>query len=196
MGFSESKLKLLSVDDETEITKLVSLYFSKRGYEVIEAHSGQEAIQKIEENPDIDVLLLDVMLPDMSGVEILEQVRDYLSNAVIIMVSGVNDLDTVVNSMKLGADDYTVKPFRLGELESKIENAIHKKSMKSISDGLTAEEAMAKLSQIKERHVVLTFVFEDVNELNKFTELLKKEQEADIIDLRVGEKYEVSVRIN
>jgi len=196
MDFSESKLKLLSVDDEVEITKLVRLYFSKRGYDVIEAHSGQEAIQKIEKNPDIDVLLLDVMLPDMSGVEILEQVRGYLSNAVIIVVSGVNDLDTVVNSMKLGADDYAVKPFRLGELESKIESAIHKKSMKSISDGLTADEAMAKLSQIKERHVVLTFVFEDVNELNKFTELLKKEQEADIIDMRVGEQYEVSVRIN
>ncbi len=195
MGFAEPSLKLLTVDDEEEITKLVRLYFSKRGYDVLEAHNGEEAIKIIEENPDLDVILLDVMLPDTNGIDILEQVRPYLQNTVIIMVTGVNDLETVVNAMKLGADDYAVKPFRLGDLEAKIEAALNKKSLGTIKEGMTAEEAMEKLKQFKDRNVVITFTFDDIEELNKFTEMVKNTGEVNILDVRVGDEYEVSLKL-
>ncbi len=193
----EDRLKLLAVDDEAEITRLVSIYFSKRGYEVLVANSGEEAIKMVRENPDIDVILLDIMLPDYSGVELLEQFRVYLKNTVIIMVTGVNDLETVVNAMKLGADDYAVKPFRLGQLEEKIENAMRKRSMMNImeSESLTAEAALEKIGKIKERGSVITFVFDDPDELNKFTEEVKKKEDVKIIDIRVGESYEISVKL-
>ncbi len=195
MGFAEPSLKLLTVDDEEEITKLVRLYFSKRGYDVLEAHNGEEAIKIIEENPDLDVILLDVMLPDTNGIDILEQVRPYLQNTVIIMVTGVNDLETVVNAMKLGADDYAVKPFRLGDLEAKIEAALNKKSLGTIKEGMTAEEAMEKLKQFKDRNVVITFTFDDIEELNKFTEMVKNTGKVNILDVRVGDEYEVSIKL-
>ncbi len=195
MGFAEPSLKLLTVDDEEEITKLVRLYFSKRGYDVLEAHNGEEAIKIIEENPDLDVILLDVMLPDTNGIEILEQVRPYLQNTVIIMVTGVNDLETVVNAMKLGADDYAVKPFRFGDLEAKIESALNKKSLREIKEGMTAKEAMEKLKQFKDGNVVITFTFDDIEELNKFTEMAKNTGKVDILDVRVGDEYEVSLKL-
>ncbi len=115
----KSSLKLLVVDDNVEITKLITLYFSKNGYKVIAANTGIDGFNKIKENPDIDILLLDIMLPDATGLDILEQIREILKNTVIIMVTGVNDLDTVVSAMKLGADDYVVKPFRLSKLKEK-----------------------------------------------------------------------------
>ncbi len=194
---SEGTLKMLVVDDEEEITRLVSLYFSKRNYKVLTANSGGEAIKQVRENPDLDVILLDIMLPDHSGIELLEHFRNYLNDAAIIMVTGVNDLETVVNAMKLGADDYAVKPFRLGQLEEKIEAALRKRSMANMmgSGGLTAEEALQKIEQIKEKSAVVTFVFDDSEELNKFTEEVKKRGDVEIIDIRVGENYEISLKL-
>ncbi len=194
MGSPEGMLKLLAVDDEEDITHLVKLYFSRKGYDVIVANTASEAIRALEENPDVDVVLLDIMLPDGNGVELLEHIRLYLPNAAIIMATGVNDLETVVRAMQNGADDYVVKPFRLGTLEEKIESAIHKRSMESLREGLSAEEAVKVLEDIRERSAILTFSFDDVDELNRFTDAIKDRKDVEIIDIRIGDRYEVSVK--
>ncbi len=193
----DGKLKLLVVDDEVEITKLISMYFSKRGYVVLVANTGADAIKHVRENPDTNIILMDIMLPDFSGLELLEQFRSYMPDIVIIIVSGVNDLETVVRAMKLGADDYVVKPFRLGELEEKMEAALHKRAMfstMSSEHGLSSEEAMNRLEKIKTSDAIITFTFDDIDELNAFTERVKNRNDVSIIDIKVGERYEISLK--
>jgi DNA-binding response OmpR family regulator len=188
-------LKLLVVDDNVEMANLLKLYFSKKGYTVLVANTGEEAFKRIEENPDIDAMLLDVMLPDFSGLDILEQVRGILKNAAIIMVTGVNDLQTVVNAMKLGADDYVVKPFRLGDIESKIESILFKKATTS-DRTLTAEEALKLLESAKVDGGNMLFVFEDNEEFSEFVERVKKMNNVRIEDMQIGDKYEIRVKIS
>ncbi len=188
-------LKLLVVDDNVEMANLLKLYFSKKGYTVLVANTGEEAFKRIEENPDIDAMLLDVMLPDFSGLDILEQVREILKNAAIIMVTGVNDLQTVVNAMKLGADDYVVKPFRLGDIESKIESILFKKATTS-DRTLTAEEALKLLESAKVDGGNMLFVFEDNDEFSEFVERVKKMNNVRIEDMQIGDKYEIRVKIS
>ncbi|NPA74737.1 MAG: response regulator [Euryarchaeota archaeon] len=187
-------LKMLVVDDNQDITKLIKIYFTKRGYEVLIANKGEEAFKLMEQNPDIDVILLDVMLPDFSGIEILEQIRGIMKNAVIIMVTGVNDLETVVNAMKLGADDYVVKPFRLGEMEQKIENLMFKKTIVNGEEHLTAEDALNILNETKSQGVNLVFSFDDIEEFNQFIEMVKGMEDVSIEDMQIGEKYEVRLK--
>lgn len=194
MSDEAAKLKVLVVDDEVEITHLLSLYLGKRGYEVLTANTVGDAIGVLESNPDIDAVLLDIMLPDGNGVEFLKHVRAYLPDAAIIMVTGVNDLDTVVRAMKNGADDYLTKPFRLAQLDEKIESALHRKSVATLERGITAEEAIGALEKIKEHGVVFTFSFDTVDEMNRFMEDLKRRDDVKVVDVRIGDHYDVSVK--
>ena len=194
MSDEAAKLKVLVVDDEVEITHLLSLYLGNRGYEVLTANTVGDAIGVLESNPDIDAVLLDIMLPDGNGVEFLKHVRAYLPDAAIIMVTGVNDLDTVVRAMKNGADDYLTKPFRLAQLDEKIESALHRKSVATLERGITAEEAIGALEKIKEHGVVFTFSFDTVDEMNRFMEDLKRRDDVKVVDVRIGDHYDVSVK--
>ncbi len=186
-------LKILVVDDNEEMTRLVKIYFSKKGYDVLVANTGGEAFKLIEQNSDIDVILLDMMLPDYSGMDILEQVRGIMKNAAIIMVTGVNDLETVVRAMKLGADDYVVKPFRLKDIEEKMESILFKKAT-TMEKHLSAEEALSIIENTYSDGANMRFVFEDIEEFNKFVERVKNMANVKIEDMQVGDKYEVIVR--
>lgn len=112
-------MKILIVDDEKDIVNLIQRSLEMEGYEASCAYSGQEALQMVKlVNPDI--VLLDIMLPDMDGYAVLEQIHAYDSTKPVIFITAQDKLTNRILGLELGADDYITKPFNTKELVLKI----------------------------------------------------------------------------
>ena len=119
-----SKMCILLVDDDPNISQLVSLYLSREGFEVTTAFSGDEALKKFKTAPP-NLVLLDVMLPGMDGWQVCREVRK-LSNIPVIMLTAKDETFDKVLGLELGADDYIVKPFEPKELIARIKAVIRR----------------------------------------------------------------------
>lgn len=108
--------KILILEDEIGIRSFVSINLKREGYEVIEAGTGSEAIEKLNSEPNIAVALLDIMLSDMSGVDICRYIRDKYENMGVIMLTAKAQEDDKIEGFVAGADDYMIKPFSIKEL--------------------------------------------------------------------------------
>src|SRR5579862_8339863 len=116
-------LNVLVVDDEPAIRRFLRTSLSAQGYRVSEATDGQEALNGMRRSP-IDVLVLDLGLPDVDGVDIIEQLRGQGSAVPIIVLSSRSDESSKVKALDLGADDYVTKPFGIDELLARIRAAL------------------------------------------------------------------------
>jgi len=115
--------KLLIVDDEAGIRDLLETAFEGTGFQISTAKNGKEAIHFFhQERPD--VVLLDIKLPDFSGMEVLEQIQKYSQKATIIMITAVEESKTAIRCMKLGAKAYITKPFDLNYVTMLVKSAI------------------------------------------------------------------------
>jgi len=113
-----SKTRILVVDDELSIIKFLRANLESRGYEVLTAMDGAEALQTIEmELPDL--VILDIMMPEINGFEVCRRLREW-SQIPIIMLSARGDASDKVKCLDIGADDYITKPFRAGELIARV----------------------------------------------------------------------------
>ena len=110
------KEKILVLEDEIGIRSFVSINLKREGYEIIEAGSGQEAIEQLSNHPDISIALLDVMLPDMSRIEICKFIRQQFDQIGVIMLTAKGQEEDKLEGFISGADDYMVKPFSIKEL--------------------------------------------------------------------------------
>lgn len=110
--------KILVLDDEKEIAEVISLYLKNEGYEMILAHTGREALRKVEEEQP-DLALLDVMLPDIDGFRVLQKIREKHTFPVIMLTAKTEYTDRVAG-LTLGADDYIPKPFNPLELVARV----------------------------------------------------------------------------
>ena len=102
--------KVLVLEDESSIRGFIVINLTRAGYEVIEAESGEEALERLRDHPDIRVALLDIMLPGIDGFEICRQIRGE-KNTPVLMVSAKKDDIDKIRGLGLGADDYITKPF-------------------------------------------------------------------------------------
>lgn len=117
------KARILVVDDDNECAELIKKYLSRRGYEVENASSGEEAILKINiARPD--VVLLDIYMPGADGMLILKNIKEIDKNIIVIMATGAEDERLTGTALKLGASGYLIKPFSLEKLEAIILNEI------------------------------------------------------------------------
>jgi len=108
--------RVLVVDDEPDSVELLQEFLNSKGYEVVTASNGEEALRKVkEERPHL--VLLDVRMPGMNGLDVLRKVRQFDQEVGVIMVTAVNEEDTGREALKLGAFDYIVKPLNLEYLE-------------------------------------------------------------------------------
>lgn len=114
----KAKMRILLVDDDPNITQLVSLYLEKEGYEVEVADRGDTALEKFKKNPP-GLMILDIMLPGMGGLDVCREVRR-TSNIPIIMLTAKDETFDKVLGLELGADDYVAKPFDPKELIARI----------------------------------------------------------------------------
>jgi two-component system, OmpR family, KDP operon response regulator KdpE len=110
--------RILVVDDEPQILRALSTNLRGAGYEVVQAATGGEALAVLSTRPP-DAMVLDLILPDMSGIEVCKQVREH-SDMPIIVLSAVGEERTKVDALDVGADDYVTKPFGLDELTARL----------------------------------------------------------------------------
>ena len=110
MEYAMEKIKVLVVDDESRMRKLVSDFLTRDGYEVIEAGDGEEAVEIFVQNKDIAVILLDVMMPKMNGWQVLKTIREY-SQVPVIMLTAKGEEQDELHGFDLGVDEYISKPF-------------------------------------------------------------------------------------
>ena len=118
--------KVLVVDDEKMIVKGIRFSLLQDGYEVDTAYDGDEALQKANEN-QYDIILLDVMLPKHSGLEVLQQIREFSSVPVIMLTAKGEGMDKILG-LDYGADDYITKPFNILEVKARIKAIIRRVS--------------------------------------------------------------------
>ncbi len=119
------RAKILVVDDEKSTVDVLRISLESDNYEVVEARTGESAIHKAL-NEAVDLILLDIMLPDMTGYEICNELRKnpLTSSVPIIMLTGMSRLSDKMAGLDLGADDYIMKPFDIRELKTKIRIAL------------------------------------------------------------------------
>jgi len=129
--------KVLIVDDEERFRATMCKLLTVRGLEAVTAGSGKEAIEKLRQNP-YDVVILDVRMPEMGGVQVLSEIKKIDPQAEVIIMTGYASVDTAKEIMKLGAYDYVLKPYSVEELMDKIE-AAHDRKMSRIR--LTGSDA-------------------------------------------------------
>ena len=113
--------KVLILEDEDNIRSFVVINLHRAGYEVVEAACGQEALDKIQEHPDIAVAILDIMLPDIDGFEVCRRIRATNKQLGIIMLTARTQEMDKVTGLMTGADDYVTKPFSPAELTARVD---------------------------------------------------------------------------
>ncbi|MBQ3128051.1 MAG: response regulator transcription factor [Clostridia bacterium] len=128
--------KILVVDDDNNICELLRLYLEKEGYAVALAHTGMQAVRVFaEQQPDL--MLLDIMLPELDGWQVCREIRKY-SNKPIIMLTAKGETFDKVLGLELGADDYITKPFEAKEVLARIK-AVLRRSANAIRTGVAEE---------------------------------------------------------
>ena len=113
--------KVLVLEDEASIRGFIEINLTRAGYEVIEAESGEEALEKLKANPDIRVALLDIMLPGIDGFEVCRRIRATNTRIGIIMLTARSQEMDKVTGLMTGADDYVTKPFSPAELTARVD---------------------------------------------------------------------------
>ncbi|MGL6031242.1 MAG: response regulator transcription factor [Kurthia gibsonii] len=115
---------ILIVDDDTEIRKLITIYLENEGFETIQLANGEEAVQFLQ-SIDVDLILLDVMMPKMNGIEACMKIREEKNTPIIFLSAKSEDLDKIQGLIS-GADDYITKPFNPLELITRVKSQIRR----------------------------------------------------------------------
>ena len=121
-------IKLLLVDDEVEFMQTLMRRMKKRKVDVTGGNSGEEALAYLSRNP-IDVVVLDVKMPGMDGIETLREIKKRMPLTEVIMLTGHANLEVAIEGMEIGAFDYLMKPINIDDLLYKVQDAYKKKSL-------------------------------------------------------------------
>lgn len=157
--------KILVVEDEVKIARFIELELKYEGYEVEVAHNGRDGLEKALHN-NIDLMVLDIMLPELSGIEVCRRVR-LESDLPIIMLTAKDDVTDKVAGLDMGADDYMTKPFAIEELLARIRVALNRKK----------KQQGQKLDTITFGDLVVNVSGHSVSYKNEEINLTKKEYE-------------------
>ena len=153
---------ILVVDDDKEIVKAIEIYLGKENYKIYKAYDGEEALKQIDEN-EIQLIILDIMMPKKDGIETLEEIRKSKNIPVIMLSAKSEDIDKI-NGLNTGADDYITKPFNPAELIARVNAIIRRCSRNNISSekenliktgDLTIDDELKKII-VEGREVKLT----------------------------------------
>jgi two-component system NtrC family response regulator len=140
---------ILILDDEAAQRDILTGYLKKKGYKIFSASSGREGIEIIKNNP-VDIILSDFKMPDLNGIEVLEQVKKINPEISFVIVTAYGTVENAVKAMRLGAFDYISKPVDLDELDIMIERIIEHKNLKS-------ENQLLK-TQLQEKYKISSIV--------------------------------------
>lgn len=131
--------KILVVDDEKDVLSLLKDYFEMNGYDVLTAQNGEKAIKQSEKQPDI--ILLDVNMPDINGMEVCKRIRDFVSCPILFLTAKTEDADKI-NGFRVGGDDYIVKPFSIDALGARVSAHIRREKRQSGNNKVKFEDEL------------------------------------------------------
>ena len=126
-------MKIIVVDDDKEIVELLSIYIKNEGYEVVTAYDGKEAMTKVITTPDIDLMILDIMMPKMDGMAVVKELRKESQIPIIMLTARTTDMDKI-QGLVAGADDYVTKPFNPLEVMARVKSLLRRSSLQIASD--------------------------------------------------------------
>lgn len=129
ISFPDTKVKILIVDDEAYICTIISRFLVKEGFDCSVAYSADEAMQVMKKK-DIGLLITDINMPHKNGIELLQYTRTHHEDTAVIMVTAVDDRDTAIYALHLGAFGYIIKPFNEKEMLINVANAIERRSIR------------------------------------------------------------------
>ncbi|KRN89369.1 response regulator transcription factor [Ligilactobacillus ceti] len=118
-------MKILVVDDDKDIVELLSIYIKNEGYDVEKAYDGKEALTKLNTNPEIALMILDIMMPNMDGMAVIHEVRKDSQIPILLLSAKTDDLDKIQGLIK-GADDYVTKPFNPLEVMARVKSLLRR----------------------------------------------------------------------
>jgi DNA-binding response OmpR family regulator len=154
---------ILLVDDEDAVQKLLTYPLEHEGFRVVQARDGEEALRRFEAEP-IDLVVLDLMLPKVDGLEVCRRLRAHSTVPIIMLTARDDELDKVVG-LELGADDYITKPFSIREFRSRVRALLRRAALATQADGRDVIRAngveidLARRSvEVNGRPVALTYV--------------------------------------
>ena len=146
---STTRGKILVVDDEDSISNIISRKLESNGYSCVVACSGEEALEKTTAQV-FDLVLMDIKMPGLSGIDVLPQITFEQPDICVIMTTAVNDIKTTVEAMNLGAYDYVLKPFDLNDLGVRVEMALERKKIVLENRARAADRYFALLENLSE----------------------------------------------
>ena len=120
-------VKILFVDDEKPFVDTMTKRLKKREIDVVPAHDGFEALSRLEENSDVEVVILDIKMPNMDGMTALKEIKNKFPLIEVIMLTGHATVETGIEGMKMGAFDYLMKPCDMDQLIAKVNEASKRK---------------------------------------------------------------------
>lgn len=147
-------MKILIVDDDKDIVELLSIYVKNEGYDVEKAYNGKEAITKINTNPDIDLMILDVMMPQLDGMAVVRAVRKDSQIPILMLSAKTDDLDKI-QCLVQGADDYVTKPFNPLEVMARVKSLL-RRSQHEVKNNEPDQIEVGSLIIKKDSHEVET----------------------------------------
>ena len=154
-------MKILIVDDDQEIAELLEIYVKNEGYEPVVASDGREALSKIRTNPDIGLIILDIMMPEMSGTEVLKEVRKDNSVPILVLSAKSGAMDKI-QGLITGADDYVTKPFNPLEVMARV-RALLRRAQNGLAQATPEVLDVVPLTINKDSHEVRTADGVDIN---------------------------------
>ncbi len=144
---------ILIVDDDKEIAALLELYLKNEGYKIFKGYDGEDALRIIDQQ-SIDLLILDIMMPKLDGLEVCKQIRISQNIPILMLSAKVEDMDKIIGLMT-GADDYMGKPFNPLELVARVKALLRRSSMQNISQK-TDQLSIHSLIIDRKEHTVKT----------------------------------------
>lgn len=169
------QISLLIVDDEANVTKLLYKVFTKHGYKVYESLSSIEALEIIYKY-HIDVVVTDIRMPEMDGIELLKKIKEIDDTIGVILMTAFAGLDTAIDAMKIGARDYVIKPFNIDEMIL---------SVKRITEGIKAKSV--NIRNNSNNSPVDSFMNSKSPSMKKVVELIEKVAESEVTTIVYGE---------
>jgi len=150
--YMQARKKILIVDDDKKLTEIVEKYFSQYEFEVIVANDGND-IESIIRQRKPDVILLDVMLPDTNGFDILRKIQKEFDTPIIMLTAKGDEVDKVIG-LELGADDYVTKPFSVRELVARIRSVLRRSNTYNSEIKSKNEITFGSLSVVPDRRTL------------------------------------------
>jgi response regulator RpfG family c-di-GMP phosphodiesterase len=162
--------KILFVDDEQSILDVTNEYFVMRGYEVVTARSGEEALE-ILTREDIDCCFTDINMPVMDGIELTERIREIDNTIPVIVITGYPSIDYTINTLRRGVVDFLIKPINLSQLELCFQRVLRERQL--FAENLLLKKEVEGKQQLEKLNRELVYKVDELNKLNKILSIFK-----------------------